>query len=37
MHYIGTIINIMPEELVGQNQLRKKAIVIEEMTDKDYK
>jgi hypothetical protein len=27
----------MPEELVGQNQLRKKAIVIEEMTDKDYK
>lgn len=37
MEYEGTIINLIPEELVGQNQLRKKAIVVEEITDRDYK
>jgi hypothetical protein len=37
MEYEGTIINLIPEELVGQNQLRKKAIVVEEITDREYK
>ena len=37
MHYIGKITNILKEELVGKNQLRKRSIVLEEITDRDYK
>ena len=37
MHYIGTITNLLKEELVGANQLRKRSVVVEEITDRDYK
>lgn len=37
MEFAGTITNLIPEELVGQNQLRKKAIVVEEITDREFK
>lgn len=37
MHYIGKITNILKEELVGQNNLRKRSIVLEEVTDREYK
>ena len=37
MHYIGTITNLLKEELVGANQLRKRSIVLEEVNDRDYK
>lgn len=37
MEYAGIIINLIPEELVGQKQLRKKAIVVEEISDREFK
>jgi hypothetical protein len=37
MEYVGIITNLIPEELVGANQLRKKAIVVEEISDREYK
>lgn len=37
MHYIGIITNLLKEELVGANQLRKRSVVVEEINDKDYK
>lgn len=37
MEYAGKITHLLPEELVGKNQLRKRVIVLEELTDREYK
>ena len=37
MKYEGIITNILPLEQVGQNQINKQTIVLEELTDKERK
>lgn len=37
MDYQGLITHLLPEELVGKNQLRKRVMVLEEITDREYK
>lgn len=37
MEYTWKVIKVLPEEQVGKNNLRKRTIVLEEITDKDRK
>ena len=34
MHYSWIITNLLKEELVGANQLRKRSMVLEEVSDR---